>query len=135
MSADFLTDLHVSLVEDGRWRLDATLKYWSEVAWTRIEVPPGFVTDFASVPRLPLTFALFGEVATAPAAIHDFLYATGTLPRELADAVLLEAMAVTGVSWWRRWPIYAGVRAFGWLFFHGGGKGSRGKARGKGSDP
>ena len=39
-----------------------------------ITVPTGFFTDFASVPRMPFVFLLFGDVAHEAAVIHDYLY-------------------------------------------------------------
>ena len=78
-----------------------------------IEVPAGFETDFASVPRVPVAYWLFGDVAHEAAVVHDFLYSTAAVPRETADKVLLEAMEVTGVASWRRMPIYWAVRRFG----------------------
>jgi hypothetical protein len=97
--------------------LSSPLVYHSDVAKQIIVAPFGFSTDFASVPRMPLAYLLFGGVATEPAVIHDYLYATGGLPRHMADAVLLEAMKTIGVPAWRRWPMWAAVRLAGWLFF------------------
>ena len=53
---------------------------------------------------------MLGDVAHEPAVVHDWLYYLGLVPRDVADKVLLEAMGVIGLPWWRRWPIYAGVR-------------------------
>lgn len=78
-----------------------------------ITVPAGFVTDYASVPRLPLAYLLFGGVADEAAVIHDFLYSTGAVSRKVADAVFLEAMQACNVKGWRRWPMWLGVRIFG----------------------
>lgn len=108
----FLTSLQVEEIDDGRWRLLVILAYSSNLAGLVI-VPAGFETDFASVPRLPVAFALFGDVAHEAAVIHDYLYSTGMVSREVADKVLLEAMESTGIAAWRRWPIYWAVRQFG----------------------
>jgi hypothetical protein len=118
----FSSSLEVELIEDdsndgrGTWRLTAPLVYESDLAGT-ITVPAGFVTDFASVPRVPVAFWLTGDTAHDAAVVHDYLYSTGELPREKADAVLLEAMAVTGIPAWRRYPMYWAVRAFGGRYF------------------
>jgi len=120
----FVTRLEVELVDDdendgrGAWRVTLPLVYESDIAGT-IAVPAGFVTDFASVPRIPVAYWLAGDTAHAPAVIHDFLYSTGETSRATADAVLCEAMAVSGVPAWRRWPMYLAVRLFGWLNFGG----------------
>ncbi len=117
--SEFITKLDVELVDDlsnegrGSWRLASPLTYSSDVSGLTITVPVGFITDFASVPRAPIAFWLTGDTAHEPAVIHDYLYATGLLPRALADSVLLEAMAVEGVPSWRRYAMYYAVRAFG----------------------
>lgn len=85
-----------------------------------VNVPPGFVTDFASVPR-PLWFyvAPWGRHGRA-AILHDFLYQQGAVtdvrartmrrpPRLEADRIFREAMAVLdrkilGASRWGRLP-------------------------------
>lgn len=75
----------------------------------------GFVTNFASVPRLPLAYWLFGGVADEAAVIHDLLYTNEVqgITRKQADEVFSEAMAVCGTPAWRRGPMWLGVRLFG----------------------
>ena len=51
---------------------------------------------------------------TKAAVVHDWLYSTQLVPRDLADAVLWEAMQVTKTEWWKRWLIYKNVRRWGW---------------------
>lgn len=99
--------------DDGKWILRETLTYLSEVARRTIDVPAGFRTDLASVPRLPLVYLLCGDCAREAAVVHDYLYTTHQVDRATADAVLREASAVTGVPWWRRTLMYWGVRAGG----------------------
>lgn len=99
--------------DDGQWLLGAPLVYDSAVANRTITVPKGFRTDLASTPRLPVVYLLAGNVATKAAVVHDYLYSTGETPRDVADAVLREASAVIGVSGWRRWLMWAGVRVGG----------------------
>ena len=36
-------------------------------------VPSGYVTDFASVPRLPLVFLVMGDTAHEAAGLHDYV--------------------------------------------------------------
>jgi hypothetical protein len=121
----FLTHLEVELVDDtehegrGSWKLLRPLRYESDVAGATIEVPSGFITDFASVPRLPVTYALAGDTAHGAATIHDFLYSASgpRYSRKIADKVLKEAAFVEGVPGWRVWIIYAGVRLGGAAFY------------------
>ncbi len=80
-----------------------------------IDVPVGFRTDFASIPRLlwPLLppTGSYGKAAV----IHDALYQTGTFTRATADAILLEAMVTLHVPLWSCLLVYLGVRLGGWL--------------------
>lgn len=100
---------------DGRqlYRVLVDFGYSSDVAKQTFTVPKGFVTDLASVPRLPLIYDALGDMAQMPAVVHDYLYSTAPVPREVADKVLLEAMELTGISWVKRHAIYAGVRVGG----------------------
>jgi hypothetical protein len=120
----FVTPLRVEEIDDksadgrGSWQLLDPLVYQSDVlaaaglAWT-ITVPADFITDFASVPRLPVAFLLCGDVGHKAAVVHDFLYTAQVCDRQKADAVLAEAMEVCGVPGWRRGLMWAGVRIGG----------------------
>lgn len=109
--------------DDGQWRLTQPLAYESEVAKLIITVPIGFRTDLASVPRLPVIYLLAGGTSNEAAVVHDYLYTVQLVPRSMADAVLREASAVTGVPAWRRWLMWAGVRVGGALRWGGGSDG------------
>lgn len=115
----FKTLLRVEQIDDesndgrGSWKLLAPLVYQSDVAETVFVVPTDFITDYASVPRIPIAFWLTGDTAHAAAVIHDFLYTTQEVTRDIADAVLQEAAIVAGVPAWRAWLLWAGVRLGG----------------------
>lgn len=94
----FLTELSVKRLpnKNGRkqWELTDWLIYESATVGL-ICVPPGYVTDFASVPRIPFIYWLFGGLGDREAVLHDFLYSkphtTGTgqvVDRPMADKVL-----------------------------------------------
>lgn len=113
--AGFLTPLN-----DKRTRAGGTdrtlvepLVYFSALLGLLVTVPAGFVTDYASVPRAPLTYWLFGGVGDEAAVVHDFMYEKGIVPRDVADEVYAEALEACGVSAWRRGPMWAAVRLFG----------------------
>jgi hypothetical protein len=116
MSA-FLTRLFMVKIgkDDGPfWALTRPLVYYSVVAGRRFKVPAGFVTDLATVPRMPFVFLLTGDTSREASALHDWLYtAPHPVDRATADKVLREASAVTGVPAWRRTLMYWGVRLFG----------------------
>jgi hypothetical protein len=76
-------------------------------------VPAGFVTDLASTPRIPFVYEIGGGVANMASVIHDWIYTTHVVPRNVADAVLREASAVNGMSWLRRQIMWLGVRIGG----------------------
>ena len=114
MKAKFKTALQVKLIDEqrNRWRVMQPLVFYSALFAHFFSVPAGTITDFASVPRVPLAYLLAGDTARAAAVVHDYLY-TGIVEREVADDVFLEAMAASGVPAWRRYPMYLAVRACG----------------------
>lgn len=75
--------------------------------------PRGFVTDFASVPRLFWTLLPPDGVYTYAAVLHDFLYWEQSTSRTTADEILKLAMQELKVSTTTADAIYAAVRAFG----------------------
>ena len=73
----------------------APLRYESDLAASTIIVPAEFITDLASVPRLPLAYLIAGARAPGPSVIHDYWYQHPDLDdRQLGDGVFAEAMAV-----------------------------------------
>lgn len=117
--SEFITKLDVELVSEdsGLWALTAPLVYQSNIAGGAIIVPAGTITDFASVPRLPLVYFLCGDVGHAAAVIHDHIYNNAMLDRGTCDKVFREALIVSGVSGWRAAIMYRGVRLFGGPYY------------------
>lgn len=120
--ARFHGPLDLRLRSIKRWETLAPLFYTSKVAMQTFMVPAEFITDLASVPRLPFAYLVAGSRVPAPAVVHDWLYQHPEWDdRVLADAVFLEAMAVDqpelgfeaegGII---RRLIWAGVRVGGW---------------------
>ena len=119
MSA-FLTKLEVEQVDDltqdgqGLWKLTAPLIYQSDLLAMKVIVDAGFVTDFASVPRIPIVFDMLGDRGNEAATIHDRLYSKPHIcTRAQADAILREALKVQGVPAWMAALFYYGVRIGG----------------------
>lgn len=78
-----------------------------------INVPHGFITDFASVPRVFwIIFPPDGQYTQA-AVLHDYLYFKRIYKRKKSDLIFLEAMKVLSVSLWKRRIIFRAVRLFG----------------------
>ena len=117
--------------------LHQSLIYWSGVKageGTEVVVPEGFVTDFASIPRIFWSVAPpWGWYAEA-AVVHDLLYSSNGLyngvqyTRRQCDQVLLTAMlslarkkAKSKLELYEMQRIakifYWAVRLFGWLHF------------------
>lgn len=80
-----------------------------------IEVPVGFVTDFASVPRLFWRIVPPWGAYSPAAVVHDYLYQNHLVSREEADRIFLELMTVLGVLPWKRKTMYWAVRIGGWV--------------------
>jgi hypothetical protein len=80
-----------------------------------IHVPHGFVTNFASVPRLPFAYLLFGGRGNRAAVVHDYLYEPPTAhPREWCDEVFYAGLrAIPEITEEAARAMYAGVRAGG----------------------
>jgi hypothetical protein len=137
----FSGELHLVLLQDkahastraGRslWAVEKPLSYRTHAGDT-ITLPPGMVTDLASIPA-PVSALLPPDGPWAQIAVfHDLLYVTrGTgvwhghrslsrdapYTRAEADALLRDGMGDLGISGWRQVSIYAGVRlggAAGW---------------------
>jgi hypothetical protein len=128
--SEFLTSLEVmevnDLLESGRgiWKVVAPFKYQSDILGKTIQIEPDFLTDFASVPRIPFAYWIFGDTSHESAVIHDWLYHHHEVcDEDTANKVLLEAMTVEGISAWRRWGIYLGVKIGGKSGWESDGKG------------
>jgi len=99
----FTENLIVSPLPDGRtWVLRKTFSYdvGEEGSGETIRVPVGFITDFASVPRLFWSiFPKWGKYGNA-AVIHDYLYwvQDEQYPKKRADEIFLEGMLVLNVK-------------------------------------
>jgi hypothetical protein len=106
----FLNRLVVEEVDEiaGLWQLSQPLTYFSDSIGL-IEVPTGFVTDFASVPRLPFVYLAAGGKGAKAAVLHDWLYSK-QYDREVADHILFEALVACGYSSFLADCFYAAVR-------------------------
>jgi hypothetical protein len=112
----FTGDLEVKLITDdqsGLWELMAPLSFTSVIAGRTITAPAGHRTDFCSVPRVPLAYDMLSNRARKAGTLHDLLYVTHELPRELADQVLREMLLQDGVGDFEAQEFFAAVRMFG----------------------
>jgi hypothetical protein len=114
MSA-FLSPLRVEEVDEfaGLWKLTAPLRYASDLLGRDVEVPEGFVSDFASIPRLPFVYWAEGGRGDKSAVLHDFAYTSQFVDRATADKLLREALLASGYGEGVAGTFYAAVRLFG----------------------
>ena len=120
----FVTDLDAKIGSrkiDGKWTRVAILEVefiYDSPKFGLVQVPFGFVSDGASVPKVLWNiYPPFGEYLEA-AVIHDWfcvLGHAGTSPigSQEAAKLFLEIMEVMGVSKWKRTKMYWAVRLAG----------------------
>jgi hypothetical protein len=107
----FITKLGVDEIDDIRWELTRDLVFKTDEVEHR--VPIGYVTDFASVPRATAWLYPRTGLYSKSAVLHDWLITDG-IPAGIksndVDRQFREAMKVSGVTFPRRWIMWAGVR-------------------------
>ncbi len=82
----------------------------------RFEVPAGFVTDFASIPKFSrVTINRIGRAVIAY-VIHDWLRKDDLqeMSTKEADTALYEFSRMLGESWYTSNKVYYSLRSFGW---------------------
>ena len=94
------------------WKLLDPLVYSSDILGRDVEVPAGFVTDFASVPRAPVAYFLAGGEGNRAAVVHDYFCQTKEVPRRVADDVFYEALIASGVDAWRAGAMFIAVQSY-----------------------
>lgn len=120
----FVTPLRAEKLSERNWRLLEALIYKSDTLNDYIVVPKGFVTNFASVPRLPFMYLLFGGIGDEAATLHDWLYSilcSIDVSRAKADKILrgviIECLTKDGKAKWKAiliaYAMWAGVRIGG----------------------
>jgi hypothetical protein len=89
-----------------------------------ITIPPGYVTDFSTIPRIPFIYAKYGGKNNYPAVIHDYLYdcASTKVSRKVADHVYYEAatfnLDLEPLPLRIRWVMWMGTRIGGWKGYY-----------------
>lgn len=111
MKIEYITPLRLTLIADSKYQLDEP--FYFSIDGTELSVPDGFITDFASVPRVPVFYLMTANKGNRAAVIHDWLYATGIVSREYADAIYYHALLADGVNSVVARIMYTGVRLGG----------------------
>ena len=107
----FKSYLKVKQVNALEWELLEPLVY-DAGRFGVITAPAGFVCDFCSVPRVPLTFWICGDLGHGAGIIHDYIYRVGGMSREDADRVFYMALRDLGVPPWKAGLMFKAVRMF-----------------------
>jgi len=99
------------LPEGKRWTLVAPFRYHGNQ--DSFDVPAGFTTDFASVPRIFVWLLPRYGRWTQAAVLHDYLWLLahrGELSKYDADGIFLRALRELEVPFLRRWIMWTAVR-------------------------
>ncbi|WP_370947201.1 DUF1353 domain-containing protein [Amycolatopsis sp. cg5] len=116
----FEGELIVQELDDTSWLLVAPLVYEGNSELFNLD--PGFVTDFASVPRCLVWLVPRYGVYSKSAVLHDYLCGRRDISRADADGLFRRSMRELGVAFVRRWMMWAGVRGASKLAGAGAGE-------------
>lgn len=123
--SSFTTPLIIKENGDGTFTLMASFMYYlNDPDGEYVEVPEGYTTDFASVPKafhwlLPPYHPDYGKAAV----VHDYLCSKRLIkrpgngsvrlcPRVEADLIFYQAAKVLGSPAWKRSVMWAAVRLY-----------------------
>jgi hypothetical protein len=102
----------VEPIDAKRWILTEPLRYVGER--DEFIVPEGYVTDFASVPRLVVWLVPSYGLYTKAAILHDWLITdalpTGRITSNDVDGLFRRALRELGVPPVKRWLMWTAVR-------------------------
>ncbi len=115
--SNFTERLESVKLKDGYRELLKSFQYhvWKEDSTFVIEVPKGFKSNGASIPRFLWSVVghPWGEYEQA-AWLHDYMYFKQAFDRKKCDQIFYESMGVLAVAGWKKKVMYAGVRVGGW---------------------
>lgn len=93
----FKSNFDVKIINDTWSMLTENLVFHSDWFDEDYIVKHGFITDGASVPRLPFIYWWCGGRGKRPAAVHDDGYSKQEMPKRKIDLLFLEGMIDTFV--------------------------------------
>jgi len=102
-----------------QWREDGTWRLLEAYTLGEITVPPDFVLDGASVPKIFCWYADEEGAALPAAIIHDYEYSVKEASRREADARFYRNLVGAGIRRSKAWVMWAAVRAGGWAAWRG----------------
>ncbi|MGG5931286.1 DUF1353 domain-containing protein [Salmonella enterica] len=110
----FTTPAILEMLGHYLWRVHEPFTFYlSDDNSDIIEVPAGFITDLATIPRIFWILLLPDGKYAKAAIIHDYLYDNALRTKWEADRIFLDGMTVLGVPRWKRTIMYWAVRLFG----------------------
>lgn len=114
----FLNEPLLEPVGDNLFELQRNFKAFD--GHRTIIVPKGFVTDFASIPRIFWPVLNPVEFKTIPPAIlHDFMYSCpNDIPRAEADSIFYSALIDNLVNPVKAYAYYLAVRIAGFRYYN-----------------
>ncbi len=125
VKAKLFGKLRTDYIDGVNWKVvNPDKSFYCELDDGRKIVPEdGFITDFASIPRLfrgllPATGDGKKEAYGPDAVIHDYLYVNGKIEevpihKRMADDIFLAAMEASHVEKWQREIMHWAVVRFG----------------------
>lgn len=117
-------EFDLGYIDGTRWRVKDGFTYWlNDLEY--VDVPTGFVTDFASIPRvLKVLWPSPGGLWDLPAVVHDKVYRDGfvrninggkrNVTRGEGDQLFRDGMEIQRVRETAEACLYRGVRVGGW---------------------
>lgn len=102
--------LTLTPIGDGRYKLVEPF----------YDIPAGFVTDGASIPRFAWRVIdhPFQSDYIEIYVEHDYDYQTGRISRKEADEKMLDGLKSKGMGYFKRYTIYLAVRWFGSKYYN-----------------
>lgn len=96
--------------------------FYYKVNDVKYEIPPGFTTDLASIPKALWSIYSPHKANTIPAAIiHDHIYfCPGEMTRKEADSIFYDALIYKHVTTGTAFKYWLAVRMFGSSHFNTG---------------
>ncbi len=117
--SSFTEDLYVRKIGVRKWEVTRSFDYHvgKEDSGEVVTIPKGFITDFASSPRITWVFFPPDGRYTQAAVLHDYLIKTKQYSRDKTNKIFLEAMEVLGVPMWKRLIMYWSVQVWTYVFW------------------
>jgi hypothetical protein len=114
--SQFQTQLVTECMDDtaasgrGFWKVMEPFTYQSDILGKTVTVEPGFITDYASVPRIPVLYWMLGDTAHKSAVLHDWLYHHHEVcDEQISNDIFKEACSAEGIAKWRLLLLWIGV--------------------------